>query len=139
MSKNILNIDAEFNNVEFDEANINRVTNNKLLPLDPAWKANHAAGIVKRSSNQQWRENSARAGALGGSDEIKAILSKNNSGSGNPAFKGKVIGYNEETGVTVEFVSAKDIKANGFHHGHVYSAIKSGKKHKGYLWKRVQE
>lgn len=139
MSKNIINIDSEFNDVEFDETYITRVTNNKLRPTDPTWKANHTVGIVKRSSNQQWRENSARVGALGGSDEIKALLSKNNSGSGNPAFKGKVIGHNEATGDTVEFVSAKDMKANGFHHGHVYSAIKSGKKHKGYKWSRAQE
>ena len=42
-------------------AKANRQTVARALPSNPVWQGNHAAGITKRSQNQEWRRNNAEA------------------------------------------------------------------------------
>lgn len=166
--KQILNIDAEFEGVEFDEAKINRGTANRIKVNDPQYIENHKKGIAKRSENpnwlpnqiaknkrlfqtEEWQKASAEANRLkamnpewqasqkNGCEEYWKNTKNKHAGSKNPNYKGMIVGTNIATGEVIKFIGLKELNAAGFSHSKVYICI-AGKRpsHKGYTWRREE-
>lgn len=66
--------------------------------------------------------------------------SLNMTGDGNPRYLGIIVGTNTVTGHELTFTGSAEMKASGFHHGHIYNCVNGKKKqYKGYTWSRMKD
>ena len=68
IKKQIIDIDAEFDNVEFDEKQIQHDTQLWKRHANPDWQKSHRKGLDNRNSNPVWKEKIAISNKLKGQD-----------------------------------------------------------------------
>lgn len=95
----LLNIDAEFEGVSFDEANISRTTANKLTAQDPRWLTKTREKNAKLAKDPEWR-----AALISGIDQnIESYRKAAQEREADPEFREKRVGALREALSTEEY------------------------------------